>query len=224
MINYSLTKSRRKTISIQINSDATVTVKAPLWASQTAIDSFVSSKQAWIQSHLAKQKALLNAKSSFSLQYGDCVLYRGKEYPIVASSNKKATFSSNTFSLPDNLTSDEIKQAVVGILKAMAKPDFKARALHFAGIMGVSPTAVKLSQAVTNWGSCSGKNSINLSWRLVFAPDAVIDYVIIHELAHIKEHNHSTNFWNIVASFCPNYNECRQTLKQLHHRLQNENW
>ena len=90
--------------------------------------------------------------------------------------------------------------------------------------MNVTPIAVKVNSAKTRWGSCSGRNSINFSWRLIMADDDVIDYVIVHELAHIKEHNHSDRFWAVVASVLPDYKMRQAKLKILQKKLASEDW
>jgi len=95
---------------------------------------------------------------------------------------------------------------------------------HYAGLMSASPTAVKINGAKTRWGSCSAKKSLNFSWRLVMADDSVIDYVVVHELAHITEMNHSARFWAIVAGVLPDYKERQKQLKALQKRLNAEDW
>ncbi len=90
--------------------------------------------------------------------------------------------------------------------------------------MEIIPTGLRITSAKTRWGSCSGKNSINFSWRLIMADEKTIDYVIVHELAHIKQHNHSSDFWKIVESTLPNYNQEKEKLKILGEKLSKENW
>ena len=79
--------------------------------------------------------------------------------------------------------------------------------------MDAQYSAVKVTEARTRWGSCSGQNSLNFSWRLLFAAGKVVDYVVIHELAHTKVHAHSPEFWEIVAEYCPDYESCQRELK-----------
>ncbi len=90
--------------------------------------------------------------------------------------------------------------------------------------MDVKPIKIGITSAKTRWGSCSGKNSVNFSWKLIMADDKTIDYVIIHELTHIKQHNHSKKFWNIVESIMPDYSEQKKKLKILGEKLNKENW
>ncbi len=90
-----------------------------------------------------------------------------------------------------------------------------SRVEYFSKIMGVKPNGVRIGNAKSYWGCCSGNNKINFSWRLMQATNDVIDYVIVHELAHIKEHNHSKAFWNVVGKVMPDYKERREKLKKL---------
>ena len=97
------------------------------------------------------------------------------------------------------------------------------RVEEFSKIMNVTPAAVKINSAKCRWGSCSAKKSLNFSWRLAMADDDVIDYVIVHELAHILQMNHSAEFWGIVRNILPDYKLRQKRLKELHKRLSNEN-
>ena len=98
--------------------------------------------------------------------------------------------------------------------RARAKEILPARVAHFAAIMGLSPAQVKISGAKTRWGSCSSKGSLNFSWRLMLAGDELIDYVVVHELAHLREMNHSPRFWAVVAQAMPDYQRRRKLLKE----------
>ena len=90
--------------------------------------------------------------------------------------------------------------------------------------MSVTPSAVRINGAKTRWGSCSGKKSINFSWRLIMASDDVIDYVVVHELAHLLELNHSARFWAVVEKILPDCRERRKQLRELQKRLATEDW
>lgn len=118
----------------------------------------------------------------------------------------------------------QIKSACVQIYRMLAKRDLTEKTLDFAKQMSVMPTAVKINNAKTRWGSCSSKKSLNFSWRLIMADDDVIDYVVVHELAHITEMNHSARFWSIVEGVLPDYRKRKTKLKELQRRLNGEDW
>jgi len=107
--------------------------------------------------------------------------------------------------MPPGLSPDEIKAACIQIYRILAKRDLTNRVFDFAKQMSVMPTVVKINSVKTRWGSCSSKKSLNFSWRLIMADDDVIDYVVVHELAHIIEMNHSQKFWAIVENILPDY-------------------
>lgn len=125
---------------------------------------------------------------------------------------------------PPGLPPESIKHAVIRVYKLAAKSILTDKVIEYANRMKVSPAAVKINNAKTRWGSCSGKNSINFSWLLVMADDSAIDYVVVHELAHIMEHNHSPRFWAVVAGILPDYEQRRRELKELQNRISQEDW
>lgn len=224
MMSYHLIRSKRKTIAIHIMADAIVEVRAPLKAPKDYIDRFVSSKEDWINKHLAMRKQNIQSKAAFQINYGDTVLLQGKSYPVIAKEGNKAGFDGESFYMPFGLSAEGVKGAVIQIYKIVAKSLLTNKVIEYAKQMNVNPTAVKVNSAKTRWGSCSGKNSLNFSWRLCMAEDDVIDYVVVHELAHIKEHNHSKSFWAIVADVLPDYKERQDKLKELQKHLASEDW
>ena len=104
--------------------------------------------------------------------------------------------------------------ALERIYRQRAKERLRGRAAYFAPIMGVSYGSLRLSSAKTRWGSCSGKGNLNFHWKLILMPPEVLDYVVVHELAHLKEMNHSPRFWAVVEEVLPDYKERRQWLKE----------
>lgn len=223
MIPYTLIRSKRKTIALYIRNGG-IEVRAPLNAPKHAIDQFVVSKEKWIAGKLAMSNELQEQRENFSLTYGSNILYRGKEVPIAAKPGGRAGFDDAAFYMPPELSPEEIKHVCVKIYRMLAKRDLTNKVLDFAKQMSVIPIAVKINGAKTRWGSCSGKKSLNFSWRLIMAGDDVIDYVIVHELAHITEMNHSAQFWAIVEKVLPDYKERQKRLKELQKKLITEDW
>lgn len=109
---------------------------------------------------------------------------------------------------PSDLTDEQIKE-----LKRLSYEKIPPKVEYFSSIMGVNPEHVSINSAKTRFGSCSGKNRLNFSCRLMLYPESAIDYVVVHELAHIKHHNHSKNFWAFVEKFMPDYKERKKLLK-----------
>jgi len=224
MIPYKLVRSRRKTVAIHITKNAEVEVRAPLKMPKADIDRFVAEKEKWIEKSIGRREQINTEKSGFTLHYGDTVMLAGNMYPINVREGKRAGFDGECFYMPSNLTPDEIKNAVVQVYKAIAKRIIQNKVVEYAKLMNVKPVGIKITSAKTRWGSCSGKNSINFSWRLVMADDDVIDYVVVHELAHIREHNHSPRFWAVVESILPDYKQRQNKLKLLQKQLAVQDW
>jgi predicted metal-dependent hydrolase len=226
-IEYTLKRSQRKTAVIHIRSGA-VEVKAPLKMAKRDIDRFVESKRDWITQKLAFCIEQEENRNAFILDYGSPILLRGTERPIVIREGNSAGYDGETFYMPPGLASDAIKRVIIQLYKKIARGHLNERVSVLAGRMGVRPLRypeiIRINSAKTRWGSCSSMNSINFSWRLIMADDAVIDYVVIHELAHLYELNHSSRFWAIVQRVLPNYKEYREALKILQKRIGSENW
>jgi len=222
-IEYSLIRSSRKTIGIYIREDGSVEVRAPIRATQAAIDAFVESKADWIARHSRERAERSEQKKDFSLTFGDTVLYRGRSCMIVPCEGNTASYADGEFRIPADV-SDDIAAIIVKLYKILAKNHITSRVLYYAELMGCEVTAVKINSAKGRWGSCSGKNSLNFSWRTVLASDDAIDYVVVHELAHTIEHNHSRRFWNIVEKTLPDYRRREAEFKALSDRLARENW
>lgn len=223
MIGYKLTRSNRKSVAIYVR-DSGVEVRAPLRMPQRDIDRFVASKEKWIDGCLAKAAERLERRESFTLNYGDMILYRGKERPITARNGDRIGYSDDTFYMPPGLQPGEIKAACVKIYRMLAKRDLTIRTVFLAQEMDVEPAAIKINGAKTRWGSCSSRKSINYSWYLIMADNELIDYVIVHELAHMTDMSHSARFWNIVEAMLPDYAGRKARLAALQKRISNEDW
>lgn len=223
-LSYNLIRSKRKTIAIRVTKEGLVEVRAPLKTRQKTIDEFVLSKEEWIQKNIEKINQLQETRRAFSLNYGDEILLRGKAYTLVEGLGEMAGFDGHCFYIPKGLSEDERKHVVVQIYKRIAKQFLVDRTMFFGKKLGLIPASVKVNSAKTRWGSCSSKNSINFSWRLIMATDEVIDYVIVHELAHIRELNHSPMFWGVVGSILPDYKTRQKMLKEFQQKIAAENW
>jgi len=226
MREYKLTRSKRKTIAIKINEDSRLEVRAPLHISQEKIDSFVNSKEKWIVKHTNEISKKYKLKKEFTLNFNDYVLVRGEKTYIHSIKENTASYDKEKriFYIPEIANSAQIKEILIKLYKLIAKSYIHQRVEFFSKQMNVNPTAVRITSAETRWGSCSGKNSVNFSWKLIMADDEIIDYVVVHELAHIKQHNHSPKFWNIIESTIPDYRKQKEKLKILGEKLSKENW
>lgn len=224
MLSYRLIRSKRKTVAVFITKDAQVEVRAPLRASASFIERFLAEKESWIQEHLEQRKRDLLKRADFSVGQGDMLLFLGREYPVHLSLGyHKPSFNGEQFLLPQQDFSEN-KPLIIGIYKNLAKSYIDEKVQFYSGLVGVTPSAVRVGSASTRWGSCSGKNSLNFTWKLILAPEKAVDYVIVHELCHILQHNHSPRFWKEVQRVLPDYKERELLLRQLQKRLAAEDW
>ncbi len=221
---YKIIRSDRKTVAIHITNDATIEVRAPYLVSKDVIDEFLKLKERWILEKLHMMREFKEKRIKFTLDYGEKILLRGEDYTIKGVLGNKIYFKERDLCIPFNLNKDEIKYNVIKMYKLQAKNILIEKIRYYSKYMDVKPIAVKINSDMTRWGSCSGRNSLNFSWRVILAKDDIINYVVVHELAHIKEHNHSKRFWKEVERLIPDFKVKIEELKNLQYRLTGEDW
>lgn len=221
---YTRTASRSFTrISLKINSQGEVIATAPKILPQFLLDQFVLSKQVWVMEQLAKMAAH-RAKLSKNSQEPNTAQIFGKTLPMIITSDQnqppsaKLTPSAikvNVWLTPTpNQNHPKVQTALTSLFKRTATSYILTRTHALAKLMGQTYKNISLKAQVTRWGSCSSQGNLNFNWRLVHHPPAVIDYVIIHELAHRQHMNHSSAFWKFVAEFDPAHKQHRGWLKR----------
>lgn len=221
-IEYQLRVSKRRTLAIQVKQ-AQVIVRAPYGCPQRDIDAFLQQKQRWILHHLTVQQEKMQQQADFVLQYGSQVLLRGVWHTILAHETQ-CGFVGETVYVPPGLSGEVLRQTLVTFYREQAQQLIPQRVAQYAARMGYLPANVQIGSATTRWGSCSANGSLRFSWRLILASDEVIDYVVVHELAHLQQMNHSPAFWAIVAEFIPEYALRRRALRALEDRIINQKW
>lgn len=204
-MDYKLIRSRRRTISIQIENDASISVRAPLYMPKFFITGFVNSKQNWI---LKKQKQIIKYTPLVQNNFldGDEYLYLGKTYTLNITNNVRAKLLfTDSFELSESLR-PKAKELFEKWYKQKAIEYFEVSLNELSNKINVKYRKLHLSGGMRRWGSYSpSSGTVSLSWRLIMAPKEVIDYVIIHELCHIIQPNHSKRFWDAVAHYDINY-------------------
>lgn len=223
-IKYNIIRSERKTIAIRITKEAAVEIRAPLRISDSGIKSIVLEKKEWIENQMQARLQTNERRELFKLDYGVPALLLGKEYRIGSREGDHYGFDGESFFMPANLDGTQIKRTMIEIYKQLAKKILTEKTMRFAEKANLFPSAVGITSAKTRWGSCSGKNSVNFSWRLITASDEVTDYVVLHELAHIREHNHGRRFWKFVSELMPDYRQREEKLKKLQKVLAEQDW
>lgn len=212
-IQYELIRSSRKTISITITHDGAVVVRAPLRAPKAQIAGFVEQKHNWIvekQALVLQRTALHKPREPAS---GEEFMYLGRKL-MLALSDKVASIEiiGETLAFPRAWIPNadaELKHWY----QVQAASVLDERLKYWRGTTGITFKAAGLSDARRRWGSCSGKGSLNFTWRLVMAPVEVIDYIVVHELVHMEHLDHSRAFWVRVGEIMPDYKAKEKWLK-----------
>jgi predicted metal-dependent hydrolase len=210
-------RSKRKTYEIRILPNGDLEVRVPKSATKAQVEQLLAHKAAWIEAKLALVQQRQAPPRRF--QAGETFLYLGTAYPLlIQPSVKKPLQFQDGFIL-----SEAALPTAAAVLekwyRQQARRVLEERVSFWAARYGLSPAGVSINAARTRWGSCGARGTLNFTWRLVMAPLAVIDYVVVHELAHLKERNHSARFWEEVERMMPGYSQHRQWLKQHGHTL-----
>lgn len=226
-IDYELVYRKRKSVGISVTHQG-IKVAAPFYISKEKVSEVVQEKASWIIEKLN----LLRDEQSNEKKYedGEKFLYLGTEYPITLIKTvglKKAgvDFSEKGFiiKLPDHLDVTEekyqVKEALIQWYVERFKLILDERINFYAAKMNLRPARVTVKNQKSRWGSCSSKRNINMNWRIIMAPASVIDYIIVHELAHLKHMDHSRSFWQVVESVMPDFKLRQNWLKRNEIRL-----
>jgi len=208
-IKYKIIRSDRKSIALVIDSEARLTVRAPFGTRESEVTDLIRQKKRWIIEKQKKISGLNNKHSPVTFKNGESFIYQGETYTIKYGNVSKIKISDANIIVPRTFK----KERIIAWLKREAKKLISARLDKYAGIIGVRYSALRISGARTRWGSCSGRDTLSFTWRLIMCPVAAIDYVIIHELCHIMYKNHSPAFWAMVKRVCPKFKDQKNWLK-----------
>lgn len=217
LLSYTLKRSgKRRSIGLRID-DRGLTVSMPLRASERWLHGVLQDKAQWIVDKLEgwqarKPEAPLWVDGQFIRFMGEplalCVVASLFDAPPLLRGRQLFVH------VGDVTNQQVIEQAVTQWYQREAEVLFRQRVAHYAPLMQVSPSVVALSSARTQWGSCTARGTVRLNWHLIKTPLRLIDYVVVHELAHLVEMNHSPAFWRVVAAVCPDYQRRRAELRR----------
>jgi len=216
--------AKRKTLRLSITKNAVIEVRAPLGMSKKIINDFVAKNKVWIEEHYGTVKAQVDSRESFELNFGDHLSFFGKTYALVPINEQNTGFNGKWFYAYHSLSKEDLKDEIIKIYRNLAKQVLGQQVAAISQHMKVEPMAVKINGAKTRWGSCSSKGNLNFSWYLVMADEDTVNYVVVHELAHLLEMNHSPRFWKIVEQALPNYKREKNKLKELQKTLMTQKW
>lgn len=230
LISYQLTRSRRRTIGLVIGENG-LRVAAPSWVGQQQIEAAIRNKFGWIVRKLdevgtRRQKL---ASDDQNWQFGGFIPYLGRSIELCGGTHTNEQLRGAVWfdgdpdrpvsgqklwlPLPLDARQPRVREMAQGWLQAQAMRWFEIRLKAFQAQCGLSPTSWRLSSANSRWGSCNSQGRIGLNWRLIHFEPAVIDYVVAHELAHLRELNHSDAFWRTLREIYPDYLQGHRLLK-----------
>ena len=220
-IKYNVILSRRRSISITVRPDKSVIVRAPLRTSMRSIEKFVQMKSSWIQKHINSEPRVKLTDPNKDFNDGEFFRFLGREFKI-----RKIVSVDNFVRLNENLIevgqTDPGNNNMTRLLISRwytikAREIFTERLKEISGKFseyGFSPTGLVIRQLKSRWGSCTSKGRITLNSELVKLEPGVIDYVIIHELCHLKYHNHGRDYYNLLERLVPDYKLIRKELRK----------
>ena len=226
-VAYELRRARRKSIGFIIGSDGLV-VSAPRWVGRGDVDTALQEKARWILAKLQEQDERARRLAQAKVEWcdGTTIPFLGESVIVVLDTRSTGAVLHTApdtlpgvprltlhVGLPQSAAPEQIRDAVQSWLQRQAKRIFEERCRHFALQLGVRMTRLSLSSATTRWGSAGADGAIRLHWRLVHFAMPTIDYVVAHELAHLREMNHSAAFWDVVRSVVPDYERARGSLR-----------
>ena len=222
-VAYRLQRARRRSIGFTVGPDG-LAVRAPGWVTLAAVDAALQDKSDWILRKLGEAQARQRRQEDARIAWGDGALlpYLGGQLALrldptqrqggqcIADAQGRAQLY---LGLAQGAQAAQIRDAAQAWFMRQARAHFTERLDHFAPRLGVQYRSLRLSSAATRWGSARSDGSIRLNWRLLHYRESVIDYVVAHELAHLRVMDHSPRFWGVVQSVLPDYAELRQQLR-----------
>lgn len=223
-LDYTLRRARRKTIGLHIR-DTGLAIQAPAWATRTQIEDAIRQRSAWIRDKLQDRERRLELLALQADQWrpGGRIPYLGVAIELQLDGARPAHYEGDPAApatgdrlylpLPNGAEPDRIQDRAQAWLQARARIDFEIRLQHCLQQAGQSIMGWGLSSAQGRWGSCTSQKRIRLNWRLIHFDPALIDYVVAHEVAHLKEMNHGPDFWREVERLCPDFRAARDALR-----------
>jgi len=200
---------RAKRVAIRVKGGGKVELIIPQRASFKSAHKFLLEKESWIRS----RAVVATPEKQASISVGEYITILGKPRLIMLAAVKTINLENEQISFPEHVNDNlkfELRIFLLSLLKNILENDVK----EFANVLGVEYKKISLSNALTRWGSCTADGNLKFSWRLVFAPISVIQYVVAHEVAHLVHMDHSKKFWNTVAKIYPDYKAQRAWLKK----------
>jgi len=211
-----IVRSVKRTMSMHISPKGDLIIKAPFFVPERLIENFIKAKQEWI--FKALQKVESRKVSQKTYLEGEEFLYLGDAYKLHIGNFKEITAADGFLNFPDFMVF-RIKKELANWYIRESKKVITQRVVQVSVKMGTKFKSIRFSDTSSKWGTCFHDNSLQFNWRLVMTPLTVINYVVVHELAHTKEKNHGPRFWAKVSLYTPAFKQHRKWLEKNKHLL-----
>lgn len=228
-VAYEFSRGKRRTIGLSVGPEG-LSVRAPRWTTVGEVEAFIHEKSSWVLDKLRASRERVGALERARTVWADgaefdflgqrvCLrldpAHAFKQVGAVLVPGEVGAMSTLWLGLANNAGETQIRDAAQAWLMRQAQQVFAESLQRFAPQLGVSYKTLRLSSAGTRWGSASADGTIRLNWRLVHLKPEMIDYVVVHELSHLRHMDHSPQFWDVVASVLPDHLERRKALKRV---------
>lgn len=208
--------NRRKTAEVRVENGI-VSIVVPVDLPQDRIEQILNKKSKWIRHKIVLHHRSMPVQPKEYVS-GESVSYLGKNYRLkvikAPEPSVKLIDGRMQVTLPQGMKSPHaVKEALVGWYKEHAQANIRSRVERYAPIVGVQPNNIEVRSFKARWGSCHLSGDIQYNWKIIIAPNRIVDYVVVHELCHLKQHDHSPKFWKLVGQIIPDYLECKDWLR-----------
>lgn len=217
-ISYSVSYKRRKTIQLKIIALDRIAITAPSKTTRSEVEKILYLKTKWITKHMLHYQEIARNPLNNSVDHGSELLFMGVPHELIF---EQATNNTSSIQLEPRIIRLRLINVEEALIRSLLRAWYKEQAsrllspltAEWSQKLGVKPKRIFIKDQKTRWGSCSSLGNINYNWRIIMAPAEVINYLIVHELCHLKVPNHSSDFWQMVGMYIPNFKVCRNWLK-----------
>lgn len=223
-IEYSLEhKANKHDVTIAVEWNSGVSVVAPLEMNQDDLEIVIRKKCPWILMKLIEFREINDLQKPLEFLSGEKIQYLGRRYrlkvhPIPTDVKPELRFLNNRFvaTIPSNMIANQtqiLRNLCVAWLKSKGHEKLKERVKYYSNMMSLVPSQLIVKDQEKRWGSCTKSGAILINWRIMMAPMRIVDYVVVHELAHLKYQDHSSDFWKTIHSVMPDYEQRKEWLR-----------
>jgi len=226
LIDYEVIRTDRKTLGISLDKDKKLTVRSPKKAEDEWIRKVLKKKTSWILDKLSEVDKIKPAPKPKEFLSGEKLPYLGRRYRLkvkpddeIDNVEVKLYHGKFIINCPVSIYNndaeriDKIRESLIDWYREHAKIKINERVEKYKVQLDVEPNNVVIKKQKKRWGSCSSKNNLNFNWKIIIAPMTIVDYLVVHELTHLKHNNHSKEFWKTIEAIIPDYEERLEWLK-----------